>query len=585
MKSDKAECADAPHRRPEQEAADPQPLAAEAARLRHELQLRQIELDSQNEKLRESQDELQITLARLEDFYDFAPVGYLTLDATGLILQANLTIANLLGEERHILVGQPFSGYLMVEDQDIFRHYSDQRFDTGASPACEVLLLPKGRPPFWAKLELPMARAAEIGRSSPYRIVIFDITERKQIEETLRRSERQLSDLIDFLPDATLAIDSQKKIIVWNKAIERMTGLKAKEMIGKGNYEYSIPFYGDRRPILMDRAWEREQNIAESYSHLDREGESLSAETFCAALYGGQGAHVFAKVSPLHDQNGHVVGAIESIRDISDFKRAEDKLGKAYAELESRVEERTIQLAESNRDLQYFAHMTSHDLREPLLLIQAFGRRLALKYGSLLDESGQGYLKRIEVLTDRMTRLLESMLLYSRVASKPNPTAPVDLTQVAREVIGDLQMRIESTGGQVELDNLGVIEADHLQMHQLLQNLLANALKYHHRDRPPVVRITSQLQQNEAGISLRHITVEDNGIGFDDSQSARLFEIFHRHHPEGFYEGSGIGLAICKRIVERHGGTITATGKNGEGAIFSLVLPVKQPVARPTPTP
>jgi two-component system, cell cycle sensor histidine kinase and response regulator CckA len=156
--------------------------------------------------------------------------------------------------------------------------------------------------------------------------IIQDITERKRMEETLRISERQLSDVIDFLPDATLAIDSEKKIIVWNKAIERMTGIRAEDMIGKGNHEYTIPFYGERRPQLMDLIWENDQNIIEKYPQITREGESLSAEAFCNALYGGRGARVFAKVSPLHDPDGNVVGAIESVRDIEEHKRAEEAL-------------------------------------------------------------------------------------------------------------------------------------------------------------------------------------------------------------------------------------------------------------------
>jgi PAS domain S-box-containing protein len=153
-----------------------------------------------------------------------------------------------------------------------------------------------------------------------------DITDRKQAEDALQRSERRLADVIEFLPDATLAIDNEKKVIVWNKAIEKMTGVKAEDMIGKGDHEYAIPFYGERRPQLMDLIWEDVQGVVEKYSQVHREGESLSAESFCNALYGGLGAHVYAKVSPFHDQEGNVIGAIESIRDIEKQKQAEEAL-------------------------------------------------------------------------------------------------------------------------------------------------------------------------------------------------------------------------------------------------------------------
>ncbi len=154
----------------------------------------------------------------------------------------------------------------------------------------------------------------------------IDITELRRTKEELQKSERRLNDIINFLPDATLAIDSEKKIIIWNKAIEKMTGIKAADMIGKGNYEYSIPFYGQRRRQLMNLIWENDQNLIEKYSHVNRDGESLISEAFCNALYDGRGAHVYAKASPLHDQGGNIIGAIESIRDITEDKRAEEAI-------------------------------------------------------------------------------------------------------------------------------------------------------------------------------------------------------------------------------------------------------------------
>ncbi|MEI8173779.1 MAG: HD domain-containing phosphohydrolase [Deltaproteobacteria bacterium] len=154
----------------------------------------------------------------------------------------------------------------------------------------------------------------------------IDITDRKLLEEELRENRKRLMDIVTFLPDATLAIDKEKRIIIWNKAIEEMTGVPAAEMIGKGNYAYTIPFYGDARPQLMDLVFLDQKEIAARYSNITREGDSLIAEVFCKALYNNEGAWVFAKASPLYDQSGSIIGAIESIRDITERKRAEEKL-------------------------------------------------------------------------------------------------------------------------------------------------------------------------------------------------------------------------------------------------------------------
>lgn len=160
-----------------------------------------------------------------------------------------------------------------------------------------------------------------------------DISERRRMEKQLLESQRRLSEIIDFLPDATLAIDQEKKVIVWNKAIEKMTGVKAQDMIGRGNHEYAIPFYGERRAQLMDLVWAADQDLIEKYPHIVREGDSLIAEAYCGALYDGRGAHVFAKASPLYDPQGRVIGAIESIRDISGYKQAEHALRESEGKL------------------------------------------------------------------------------------------------------------------------------------------------------------------------------------------------------------------------------------------------------------
>jgi signal transduction histidine kinase len=177
--------------------------------------------------------------------------------------------------------------------------------------------------------------------------------------------------------------------------------------------------------------------------------------------------------------------------------------------------------------------------------------------------------------------LINDLLTFSRVTSKAQPFVPVDLGKIAREVLSDLEVRIQQTGGQVETGALPTIDADPLQMRQLLQNLVGNGLKFHRPDEPPVVRLSAAVERN-GGPPRARLVIADNGIGFDMKYLDRIFTPFQRLHGRTEYEGTGMGLAVCRRIVERHGGTLTAESAPGQGARFVAVLPVQQ---RGEPTP
>lgn len=240
-----------------------------------------------------------------------------------------------------------------------------------------------------------------------------------------------------------------------------------------------------------------------------------------------------------------------------------------------------IKLQQSNRELQEFAYVASHDLQEPLNKIRAFGDRLQSVAGDLLSDHARDYLQRMQNAATRMQTLITDLLTLTRVASASRPFVPVDLGNVAREVVSDLEVRIEKTGGRVEIENLPVIKADPTQMRQLLQNLIGNALKFHHPEKPPLVKVYCvRFKERRSSRSspmgeICQILVHDNGIGFEEKDADRIFGVFQRLHGRGEYEGSGIGLAVCRKIAERHGGSITAKSKSGEGSTFVVTLPIE----------
>ncbi len=249
-----------------------------------------------------------------------------------------------------------------------------------------------------------------------------------------------------------------------------------------------------------------------------------------------------------------------SVDDITISKQAEVNL-QVYAE----------KLEQSNRDLQEFAYIASHDLQEPLRKVLAFGDRLAIKNGAMLDETGRDYLKRMREASQRMQTLINDLLTFSRVSTRAQPFAQVDLNLLIQDVISDLEVQIDRTQGKVQVSSLPTLEADPTQMHQLLQNLITNGLKFHRQDLPPVVKVSAKITRKKC-----QILVEDNGIGFDMQYLDRIFKPFQRLHGRQEYDGSGMGLAICRRIVERHGGEITAISTLEKGSTFIVTLPTQQ---------
>lgn len=277
-------------------------------------------------------------------------------------------------------------------------------------------------------------------------------------------------------------------------------------------------------------------------------------------------------------------------RDIRFRRTNEEKLRAARDELEDRVRERTreltasnLELERSNRELQDFAFVASHDLQEPLRKIRAFGDRLLTVQGPKFDAQGRDYLERMQNAAGRMHTLINDLLTFSRVTTKAQPFEPTDLRAIALDVVGDLETTIEEAGGSVTVGHLPVIDADPLQMRQLFQNLIANALKFRKEDVPPAVSLDSEEfesgpvdDSDHDGVRMARIRIRDNGIGFDEKYLDRIFTPFQRLHGRDEYEGTGIGLAVCRKIVERHGGSLTAESTPGEGSSFIATLPSTQ---------
>ncbi len=384
--------------------------------------------------------------------------------------------------------------------------------------------------------QLVEERTAELGRA---------YAQLQETEETARRNEARYRAIVEdqtelicrFKPDGTLTFVNSAYCRYFNK--------KELELVAKSFM-----------PMIPEEDWAR---LEKALASLSLENPVVTVE-HRVIMPDGEVRWQQWTNRVVYDEDGQAIETQAVGRDISHRKQAEEEL-KAYA----------AKLEISNRELEDFAYVASHDLQEPLRKIRAFGDRLNSKYGDVLTDKGRDYLARMQNAAARMQTLIEDLLSFSRVTTKAQPYLPVNLKEVATAVVSDLEVRVEETGAKVEIGNLPTLDADALQMRQLFQNLISNALKFHKKDEPPAVKLEATRQDN-----MYEIKVIDNGIGFEEKYSDRIFTIFQRLHGRSAYEGTGIGLAVCRRIVERHGGSITARSTPGEGATFIFTLPIRQ---------
>ncbi len=378
-----------------------------------------------------------------------------------------------------------------------------------------------------------------------------------RLSEALKSQNLHFDTALNNMVQGLCLFDADQRLIVCNKRYLDMYGFSA-EVVRPGvalpdimRYSVSLGNYTAEdaaralaeRPVQADM---REQSVTEQ--HL-RDGRVIAV--LHQPMAGG--------------------GSVATYEDITARKRAEQRVRQHTAALESR-----------NRELQNFAYVASHDLQEPLRKIQAFGDRLRARCADTLDADGIAYLDRMQNAAQRMRSLIDDLLSYSRVTTRTAAFEACDLAQIMREVISDLEVPITDKGAQLEIADLPVIDAIPTQMRQLFQNLLSNALKFTRPGVVPVIAVTTGIEHQvvpEMPHEKREVCwmrFSDNGIGFEQKYAEQIFGIFQRLHGRSAYEGTGIGLATVRKILERHRGTIEATGRPGEGAVFLMHLPVKQ---------
>lgn len=522
-----------------------------------ELQRQVTRRKQTEEALRESEQRFRLLAENSTDL-----ISRHALDGT--FLYSSPASRELLGYEPEELYASSTYDFVHPEDFDIVRSFYAELIEVSVSaavPPTHTISCRMRRQDgeyIWLETTCHVTRDPVTNSVVEVQAASREVTERKRAEEALKESEERFRGAFDFAPIGIALVSPDGRWLRANRALSDMLGFSEEELLESSYQAHSHP---------------DDLDIQETHANLMLNGELETFQMEKRYLHReGKTVWTLQSMSLLRDQAGEPLYFILQVQDITERKRAEEDL-KAFAE----------KLERSNRELQDFASVASHDLQEPLRKVQAFGDRLKQECNEALSDRGKDYLDRMLNAVRRMQNLINDLLSFSRLTLKAQPFTPVDLAEVTKEVVlTDLDAVIEKTGGRVEIGTMPILDADPLQMRQLMQNLISNGLKFHRGEIVPVIRVFSSVITERRrpwstnGNELCQLFVEDNGIGFDNKYLDRIFAPFQRLHAKNEYEGTGMGLALCRKIVERHNGNITAKSTPGQGATFIVTLPVKQ---------
>ena len=521
------------------------PAVLRALNQAHERRLRR----HAEEELRRSEECFRLLVESVRDYAIYM------LDESGRVATWNAGAERVEGYTAEEIVGRHFS--IFFTEEEIERDKPRQILETAAREGryeYEGWRLRKDGTRFWAQIVFHPVRDAN-GKMTGFSKVARDMTEQKRAEEELRCSEQRFRKLVEGVQDyAICMLDAEGRVISWNSASERIEGYRPEEIVGQ-HFSY-----------VFSREDRERGKPEEALNHARIDGR-FEGEAWLVRK-DGSGYWANIVLTPLRDTQGNLTGFSEVIRDITERKRHQEQLRRFNSELERRVVQRTAQLEAANKELESFSYSVSHDLRAPLRHIDGFVEMLQRSNGTKMDADCHSMLRVISDAAKKMDRLIQDLLTFSRMGRSEMLQTRVDMVMLVEKVRGDLRPEIADRNVNWRIDSLPEVDGDPVLLRQVLTNLLSNALKYS-RPRP-----TAEIHVGySTGDDEHTFFVNDNGVGFDPQYSNKLFGVFQRLHAARDFEGTGIGLAIVRRITARHGGRTWAESKPGEGATFYFTIP------------
>ncbi|MGH8766132.1 MAG: sensor histidine kinase [Burkholderiales bacterium] len=480
-----------------------------------------------------------------QELIDILPVPVFIKARDGRYLAVNRAWEEFFGIARETFVGQqvvdlyPGAPWVAAEHQAM----DDQLWKAHGSQSYEIKIATRGGPrsTIYHKVTFPGADGEVAGLMG----TIIDVTGRKRAKRALRESEERFRQTFELAGSGIAHVDLQGRFQRVNRSLARILGYAAEELVGRTVKEVSHP---DDRNLTDTGRGDLRAGASESAHfekrYLRKDGATVWVDLTVALVRDGEGR-------PLYE--------IAVFEEITERKLAEQALREAHDEL-----------ARSNAELEQFAYVASHDLQEPLRMVASYTQLLGKRYGERLDGDAQEFMAFIVDGAARMKQLIEDLLAYSRLGTRGRNLAPVSLEAMLKRALANLRAALEETGAAVTSDLLPEVTADESQLVQLLQNLIGNALKFRGQASPRI-HVGCSSNENDWEIAVR-----DNGIGIEPQYFERIFMVFQRLHDKGEYPGTGIGLAICKKVVDRHGGRIWVESQPGGGTSFHFTLPKKR---------
>ncbi|NQT24663.1 PAS domain S-box protein [candidate division KSB1 bacterium] len=489
-----------------------------------------------------------------QELFENAPIGIYQSNPDGIILFANATLAHMMGYASFDELS-----HLNLESDWYHPDYPRSNFKSRLEKEDRVTEYES----LWMKKDgttIHVRENAQLIRDKKgiplyYAGTVEDISAQKYIEEAFVREQVLMSAMMDTLPDNIYFKDKDSRFIRINKAMCNWFGIdNPEEAVGKSDYDYFSEEHAQQ-------AYENEQNIIQT-------GKPLLGIEEKETWPGGKETWVSTTKAPLFDLEGNIIGSFGISRDITDRKSIDRALRKTKDELVKKteaLENVNLTLKRSNQELEQFASVASHDLKEPLRMISSYVKLLEQKLMGTLDEESKEFISYVSDGAQRMQTLISDLLTYSRVTSLAQPFETTDLNLMVERALQNLKVSIEEKEAIITRDDLPTAVVDGIQIERLFQNLISNAMKY--CEVKPKVHISSKSLNGEW-----IITIQDNGIGIDPKYQDIIFDIFKRLHGRNEYSGTGIGLAVCKKIVERHGGEIWVESEKDKGSTFYFTI-------------
>jgi PAS domain S-box-containing protein len=495
-------------------------------------------------------DAMRASEVRYRRLFEAAQDGILILDAeTGMVVDVNPFLIKMLGYSHEMFLGKKVwelgffkdtfanrDNFVKLQQKEYIR-YENMALETAAGQRIDVEFI---------------SNVYLVNHQKVIQCNIRDITDRKRAEKSLQREQEFQRTLLDNLADGVVACDAKGTLILFNRVAREWHGMDPLS-IPPEEWGRHYDLYESDGITLMAA---RNVPLLRSFC-----GETLHDVEMSIVAKGQPPRYILASSCPFFDAQHNLLGAVAVMHDITERKHAEEKLSKTVDSLNA-----------SNRDLEQFAYIASHDLQEPLRMVANYVQLLERRYKDKLDQDARDFIYYASDGAVRMQKLIDSLLEYSRLHSRSKPFEPVDLNRVFQRVLRDLEKSILESGAKITAGPLPRVSGDEVQLGQVFQNLISNALKFKGEDSPQIQIAAEDFH------GYWKITVCDNGIGIAPEYQGKIFKIFQRLHSRTEYPGTGIGLAVFKRIIERHGGMSGVESAAGKGSSFWFTLPKKEEI-------